>query len=97
MSTKRAARFFLDGGKPVQGWTDGSTWNGFACPLFDSEQLGAALAALEAAGLECGTSGVDGLLIRDPEGNETKIYPRLDGLYPLDAFTWHETEPQEKP
>jgi hypothetical protein len=91
MSTLRAARFFLDGGKPVDGWTSGDTWNGFACPLFSCDQLGAACAALEAAGLQCGSTGVDGVLVRDPEGNETKIQPDVDeGLYSFAMFTWHE-------
>lgn len=90
MSTLRAARFFFDGGKPVQGWTSGLTWNGFACPLFDCEQLGAACAALEAAGLQVGCTGVDAVLVRDPEGNETQIYPDEEGFYNFDRFTWHE-------
>lgn len=93
MSSLRAGYFFFDTGKPVPGWTVGRTWNGFACPLFDSTQLGAACAALEAAGLQCGSFGVDGILIRDPEGNETKVYPDVDqGLYSLDGFTWNEAE-----
>lgn len=86
----RAARFFLDGGQPVQGWTLGLTWNGFACPLFDFDQLGAACAALEAAGLQCGSTGVDGVLVRDPEGNESRIQPDEEGFYSFDSFTWHE-------
>jgi hypothetical protein len=90
MSTLRAARFFLDGGSPVEGWTSGLTWNGFACPLFDCDQLGAACVALEAAGLQCGTGGPDGLVIRDPEGNETRVQPDDEGRYSLEGFTWHE-------
>lgn len=92
MSTLRAAHFYFDSGKPVRGWTTGDTWNGFACPLFDNDQLPAAFAALEACGLTCGTSGPDGIVIRDPEGNETRIQPDEQGLYTFAGFTWHATE-----
>lgn len=92
----RAAWFYFDSGKPVPGWTTGDTWNGFACPYFDSVQLPAACAALEACGLTCGSVGVDGIVIRDPEGNETRIRPDEEGpaagLYRFEGFTWHETE-----
>lgn len=43
------ARFVLDDMiGPVDGWTDGATWNGWACPHFSREQADAVVAAWNA-------------------------------------------------
>src|SRR5689334_13581430 len=41
MSNVKPAVFSLEGTPEVHGYSDGTTWNGFAVPLFDDAQLDA--------------------------------------------------------
>lgn len=45
------ADFCVDGlGQIFSGWTTGLTWNGFACPTFESETADSIIAALVKSG-----------------------------------------------
>jgi hypothetical protein len=48
----RKTQFTIDAieGKVFDGFTDGASWNGFACPYFTHEQGNVVLAAFKAAG-----------------------------------------------
>lgn len=64
---KRRARFWFDGDETkVEGWSDGETWNGFACPLFDEAQLAGLEAYIDAGGGRLKRVGEEVLTIEVP-------------------------------
>jgi hypothetical protein len=86
------ARFWFDGMAGVEGWDDGSRWNGFGVPIFGSNQVDNAVMAMRAVGLSVCLRG-DALTIADPDAppEEVQTIPRgPDGLWRVDAgLTWN--------
>lgn len=89
----KRAQFFLDGGAPVEGWTTGETWNGFAVPSFDAAQIGAALAELRAAGLTAHLVD-DVVVLEDPDMGVTRYEENGAGLWELDGLCWNAGHPR---
>lgn len=99
----RKAKFTIEGVGTYEGFTDGSTWNGYAMPLFTKEVADKLAKVLVEAGNKAEyTEKVDGYHIHlhgaDEEENEW-YYGLLMGdkrLYPIGGGSWIWDEAEDK-
>jgi len=86
--TLKLADFWFDGGEPVTGWSTGEEWNGWGVPLFDEDQIEAAMVALRATGdlnatirrvARCGGSASD--LIEEAIRQKADVFVTADIRY----------------
>jgi len=93
MNTLHPATFWFDGAREhVRGWTDGSTWNNWGVPLFDEQQLPAAIRALKEAGLHVTRRGATLRLKHKDDNYETNYIEETIGgkhYWRLEGLTWN--------
>jgi len=96
----RRGRFTTDDTVSFEGWTDGSLWNGWACPAFEKQEADRLAAHLRSVGCVAEFDAAkdaftirefDGADLYDPEEYEGLDIETPEGtkrVYAIGAYSW---------